>query len=97
MTQVSRSPLGGSWQREDPSGDGPLGQGNLESLRSLTEWCKDEIMGMKGRSVAEWFREVVKRNAEMVGLWQVSTVVVSELQRIPRPAVQREASCSAGR
>ena len=61
--------MNGNDEKED---DGPLGgHGNLESLLKLTEWSKNEVMGMKDSSVLEWFHEVVKRNAEMVGLWQV--------------------------
>jgi len=48
---------------------GPLGgQGNLEGLRELTEWCRS-IMG--SATTEEFAREVVKRNAEMVAGWQV--------------------------
>ena len=53
--------------------EGPLGgQGNLEGLRDLTAWCKDEIMEMRGKLTADWVKEVVRRNAEMVAGWQVS-------------------------
>jgi hypothetical protein len=49
---------------------GPLGgQGNLEGLTELTEWCRS-IMGSE--TVEEFAREVVRRNAEMVAGWQVS-------------------------
>jgi len=49
---------------------GPLGgQGNLEGLRELTEWCRS-IMGSE--TIEEFAKEVVKRNAEMVAGWQVS-------------------------
>jgi len=48
---------------------GPLGgQGNLEGLRELTEWCRS-IMG--SATTEEFAREVVRRNAEMVAGWQV--------------------------
>lgn len=58
---------------ENGDSEGPLaGQGNLEGLRDLTGWCRDELMGMRGKGTAEWVREVVKRNAEMVAQWQVS-------------------------
>lgn len=43
----------------------------MEGLRDLTAWCRDEIMGMKGKTTAEWVKEVVRRNAEMVAQWQV--------------------------
>ncbi|KAK4686549.1 hypothetical protein P7C73_g3579, partial [Tremellales sp. Uapishka_1] len=46
-------------------------QGNLEGLRRLVGWIKGDIMGMGESSVAEWVREVAKRNAEMVAAWQV--------------------------
>ncbi|ORX35615.1 hypothetical protein BD324DRAFT_652165 [Kockovaella imperatae] len=63
--------LGGGWQDESEEGDGPLdGQGNLESLRDLTEWCK-YIMGFEGKSTVDWVGDVIKRNAEMVAQWQV--------------------------
>lgn len=70
MTQIY---LGGGWLSEDEGdADGPLGgQGNLEGLRDLAEWCKN-VMGFKGKSTADWVREVARRNAEMVGGWQVS-------------------------
>jgi len=51
---------------------GPLGgQGNLEGLRELTEWCRS-IMG--SGTIEEFVREVVRRNAEMVAGWQVSRI-----------------------
>ena len=55
---------------DDKSEDkGPLGgQGNLEGLRELTEWCRS-IMG--SATTEEFAREVVRRNAEMVSGWQV--------------------------
>lgn len=57
---------------------GPLGgQGNLEGLRELTEWCRT-IMGSE--TIEEFAREVVKRNAEMVAGWQVR----------PRPSGRRD-------
>ena len=66
--------FGGGWMRGDEAEDteeGPLeGQGNLEGLRELVEWCKG-VMGYEG-DTAGWAREVVKRNAEMVAGWQVS-------------------------
>jgi uncharacterized protein YdiU (UPF0061 family) len=71
MTQIF---LGGGWLKEEDqaSTDGPLGgQGNLEGLRDLAVWCK-EIMGFGDKSTAEWVKDVVRRNAEMVGGWQVS-------------------------
>jgi len=56
---------------------GPLGgQGNLEGLRELTEWCRS-IMG--SGTIEEFAREVVRRNAEMVAGWQVC----------PRPSGRR--------
>lgn len=64
--------LGGSWQTTQ-GGDksGPLGgQGNLEGLRALTSWVKDDIMGDTG-SVKDWFLDVVRRNARTTALWQV--------------------------
>ena len=65
--------LGGGWKNETEDSDGPLGgQGNLEGLRDLTEWCKT-VIGYKG-DTAGWVKEVIKRNAEMVGGWQVSRV-----------------------
>lgn len=58
--------------------EGPLeGQGNLEGLRELVEWCKG-VMGYEG-DTAGWAREVVKRNAEMVAGWQVSRDVSTAL------------------
>ena len=61
---------------EDEEGEkeGPLGgQGNLEGLREVAAWCRDEIMGMKGRETEKWVREVILRNAEMVAKWQVGS------------------------
>ena len=58
---------------DDDDKEGALGgQGNLEGLRDLTAWCRDEIMGMSGKNTADWVREVVRRNADMVAQWQVS-------------------------
>jgi len=55
--------------------DGPLeGQGNLEGLRELVEFCKG-VIGYQG-DTAGWAREVVRRNAEMVAGWQVSLTFV---------------------
>jgi uncharacterized protein YdiU (UPF0061 family) len=67
--------LGGNWQDAgndpvDPN-DPLAGQGNLEGLRDLTMWVKNNIMGMPDKSVKEWFLQVVKRNAETTALWQV--------------------------
>ena len=69
--------LGGGWmQEEDPDTDSPLeGQGNLEGLRDLAEWCK-EIMGWGGKDTAEWVRDVVRRNAETVAQWRVGLGLV---------------------
>ena len=71
--QVRQIFLGGGWQVDDPvDEEGPLGgQGNLEALRDLAEWCK-YIMGFEGKSTADWARDVIRRNAEMVAMWQVS-------------------------
>ena len=68
--------FGGGWMRndepEEAGGQGPLGgQGNLEGLRELTEWCQG-LMGMEGKTTEEFVKEVVKRNAEMVAGWQVN-------------------------
>nr|XP_019007539.1 uncharacterized protein I206_07801 [Kwoniella pini CBS 10737]OCF46320.1 hypothetical protein I206_07801 [Kwoniella pini CBS 10737] len=46
-------------------------EGNLEGLLKLTNWVKDDIMGMQSNSVKEWLEEVIKRNAETVAKWQV--------------------------
>ena len=67
--------FGGNWLDEGKDAEaakGPLGgEGNLEGLRDLTEWCIG-IMGTTGGSEG-WVREVIKRNAEMVAGWQVGT------------------------
>lgn len=66
--------LGGGWNTEETKVDenDPLGgQGSLEGLRDLTTWVKDGVMGMKDKSVKDWFKEVVKLNAETVAAWQV--------------------------
>jgi len=67
--------LGSGWMTEENGEDeGPLGgQGNLEGLRELTAWCRDEIMGIRGKGTREWFEEVVRRNGEMVAQWQVGS------------------------
>jgi uncharacterized protein YdiU (UPF0061 family) len=63
--------LGGRWQQEEKDENDPLGgQGNLEGLRDLTAWVKDDVMKFEG-GVKDWFLEVVKRNAETTALWQV--------------------------
>ncbi|TXT09014.1 hypothetical protein VHUM_02488 [Vanrija humicola] len=63
--------LGGQWQKEEKDENDPLGgQGNLEGLRDLTAWVKNDVMNFEG-SVKDWFLEVVKRNAETTALWQV--------------------------
>lgn len=62
---------GGGWMRDQNDYEEEE-VGNMEGLRDLMAWCKDEIMGMKGSGVKEWFQEVVRRNAEMVAGWQVS-------------------------
>lgn len=67
--------LGGSWAKGDDQEEtsaGPLGgQGNLEGLRELTVWCKS-LLGLSADSSTEEFvKEVARRNAEMVGKWQV--------------------------
>ncbi|KAL7422041.1 hypothetical protein Q5752_003814 [Cryptotrichosporon argae] len=63
--------LGASGWGDDAEndGDGPLGgQGSLDGLRRLAVWC----MGITGHtSVKDWALDVVQRNAEMVGAWQV--------------------------
>ncbi|OCF60968.1 hypothetical protein L486_00612 [Kwoniella mangroviensis CBS 10435] len=46
-------------------------EGNLEGLRKLTEWVKNDIMQMQGSITKEWLEEVVQRNAETVAKWQV--------------------------
>jgi uncharacterized protein YdiU (UPF0061 family) len=65
--------FGGGWAR-GKSPEEEEGHGNLESLRGLVSWCRDEIYGedWRGKSTGEWVAEVVKRNAEMVAQWQVS-------------------------
>ena len=65
--------LGGGWMNEEDGDEkGPLGgHGNLEGLRELTAWCRDEVMGLRGKTTGEWVREVTRRNAEMVAGWQV--------------------------
>jgi hypothetical protein len=66
--------LGGGWLTQDDPVDetDPLGgQGSLEGLGKLVMWCKNELYGMKDKTTGEWVREVAKRNAEMVGMWQV--------------------------
>lgn len=51
-------------------GKGPLGgQGNLEGLRELAQWCQS-LMGEE--TIEGFVREVIRRNAEMVAGWQVS-------------------------
>lgn len=65
--------FGGGWQNPalEEDKDSPLGgQGNLEGLRELTAWIKDDVMNFKG-SVKDWFIDVVKRNADTVAAWQV--------------------------
>lgn len=63
-----------SGEEDDSKADeskGPLGgQGNLEGLRELTNWCQ-HLMSTDG-GVKGWVREVIRRNAEMVAGWQVS-------------------------
>lgn len=66
--------FGGAWRAEEAEvdkNDALGGQGNLEGLRDLTLWVKDEIMGGRHETVKEWFEDVVRRNAETVALWQV--------------------------
>jgi len=58
------------------------GQGNLEGLRELTEWCRT-IMGSE--TIEEFAREVVRRNAEMVAGWQVSRSVRPPGRRAFKP------------
>jgi hypothetical protein len=94
--------LGNSgWAKDDAASDeGPLGgQGNLEGLRELTEWCQ-EVMGTQG-GVKGWVTEVIKRNAEMVAGWQVSprladreTVLISGIWMDARSAKHRQYQCS---
>lgn len=65
----------GGWnglEKEDGGDEADLlgGQGNLEGLLRLTNWVKDDIMSFEG-GIAEWAKEVVRRNAEMVAGWQV--------------------------
>ncbi|GMK55209.1 hypothetical protein CspeluHIS016_0202650 [Cutaneotrichosporon spelunceum] len=66
--------LGGGWRNaQDDEADKPSalgGQGNLDGLRDLTLWIKDEIMRSNG-SIKDWFLDVVRRNADTVAAWQV--------------------------
>ena len=62
--------MGGGWLTEQSDGEGPMkGQGNLESLKELVDWGK-KMLGVEGDTLA-FFKEVVRRNAAMVGQWQV--------------------------
>ncbi|WVQ79670.1 hypothetical protein IAT38_001770 [Cryptococcus sp. DSM 104549] len=66
--------LGGSGWMDDQA-DGETEDGNLEGLRDLSVWVKDEIMGIgregEGEGWKKWVQEVVRKNAEMVAGWQV--------------------------
>ncbi|WWD17013.1 hypothetical protein CI109_101449 [Kwoniella shandongensis] len=62
--------MGGRGWLDDQS-EGENEEGNLEGLRSLAEWVKVDIMGMKDASFKEWVEEVIRKNAEMVAKWQV--------------------------
>jgi uncharacterized protein YdiU (UPF0061 family) len=57
-------------QKEEKGGLG--GQGNLEGLRELVEWCQELTKTQGG--VEGWVKEVIRRNAEMVAGWQVCLV-----------------------
>jgi len=66
--------LGGNWANNEEPVDpnDPLGgHGNLEGMRELVMWVKNEIMGMGDKSIKEWFLEVVRLNAKTTALWQV--------------------------
>lgn len=66
--------LGGGWKTEKTEADEDDalgGQGNLEGLRDLTKWVKDGVMGQETTSVKDWFKEVVRLNAETTAAWQV--------------------------
>ncbi|KLT45391.1 UPF0061-domain-containing protein [Cutaneotrichosporon oleaginosum] len=66
--------FGGAWNNgrdEEADKKSPLGgHGNLDGLRDLTLWVKDEVMQSKG-SIKDWFFDVVRRNADTVAAWQV--------------------------
>ncbi|BEJ16378.1 hypothetical protein CspHIS471_0509830 [Cutaneotrichosporon sp. HIS471] len=66
--------FGGGWDNaHEAEADqaSPLGgHGNLDGLRDLTLWVKDEIMHSNG-SIQDWFLDVVRRNADTVAAWQV--------------------------
>ena len=81
--QVRQIFLGGGWQGEDATDqEGPLGGlGNLEGLRDLAEWCK-YITAFEGKSTAEWVKDVIKRNAGMVAMWQVSYLEQPRLNQL---------------
>jgi uncharacterized protein YdiU (UPF0061 family) len=71
--------FGGNWRGgEDEDADGPLGgQGNLEGLGKLVNWCNvvmGELGWFEGKEnvgAKDVFEMAVKRNAEMVAGWQV--------------------------
>ncbi|KAK8864677.1 hypothetical protein IAR55_001929 [Kwoniella newhampshirensis] len=62
--------MGGRGWLDDQS-EGENEEGNLEGLRSLAEWVKGDIMGMKEATYQDWVEEVIKKNAEMIAKWQV--------------------------
>lgn len=81
--------FGGAWGANEVQADkdSPLGgQGNLEGLRDLTAWIKDEVMQSKG-SVKDWFLDVVRRNADTVAAWQVYGFMHGVLVRSQRRVV----------
>ena len=82
--------LGRGWlTEEDGDTEGPVGgQGNLEGLRDLTAWCRDEVMGLRGMSTKEWFQEVARRNADMVAQWQVRLNIRRCMSSEPNPGVR---------
>jgi hypothetical protein len=83
---------GGGWLKDDTEKEGPLdGQGNLESLRELAEWCK-RVMGYEG-STEGWVREVVRRNAEMVAGWQVSFGLLQLTHCVSPGTMSRNRAC----
>jgi uncharacterized protein YdiU (UPF0061 family) len=66
--------FGGGWSNAheaEADKNSPLGgHGNLDGLRDLTMWIKDDVMQSKG-SIKDWFLDVVRRNADTVAAWQV--------------------------
>nr|XP_018262752.1 uncharacterized protein I303_04232 [Kwoniella dejecticola CBS 10117]OBR84910.1 hypothetical protein I303_04232 [Kwoniella dejecticola CBS 10117] len=63
--------LGGRGWLDDQSDGSENEEGNLEGLLKLTNWMKDDIMGMQSNPIKEWLEEVIKKNAETVAKWQV--------------------------